>query len=742
MPILSWLPSLDCATVKADLIAGLTVGVMVIPQSMSYASIAGLQFKYGMYSACVPTMIYALFGQSKQLAVGPVAMVSLLVEAGLRGKLTQEECPAWDAAAQEAGKEQYDVCPDAYANLAILTALCVGVMQIAARFLKLGFLVSFLGHPVISGFTSGAAIIIGLSQVKYVLGYSVAKSEFVHETVANLVESVDKTKPVTLCLGLACIFFLFANKAIAQRVRRLSRIGALGPLIACLLTSLLVWLVSPLRDKFEVDHVEFIPSGVMPISFGNWNLSHISQILPTAVSATLIGYMESIAIGKSLATQNGYEIEAGQELFALGISNVVGSMFSCYPVTGSFSRSAVNNATGSRSQFSGLVTSLVMLCTLMFLTPLFYYLPKFTLAAIVISSVIPLVAVGEAMKLWRVRKRDFLLWIVAFLGTLFLGVLVGIGIAVLLSLLIVIHESVRPQIAVLWRIPGTTIYRNFKQETNGSFIPSVFIARIGSSLYFANANYVKDELLTNIRSLHEVNKIEYLVLEMTPVISIDATAIHVLEDIVKELDNNHDIKVAFAMVGNRAYKTMRLAGTLKKIGEHWFFPSVNAAVHFCLQHQRVKKAKRKLTEVEVDCSEAQVATVHPSHISIGNEIGVSNDLHHAYTTVNINLIQDIPMAVSEITSVFQKNQIAVARAQVEPLGHGAVRHTYMVWSVVDTNGHSRDDISDHSYKLTDFEMGRLRSELEISIAEQGVRLRNGNTAGTESRARQLQIVDI
>jgi len=263
-------------------------------------------------------------------------------------------------------------------------------------------------------------------------------------------------------------------------------------------------------------------------------------------------------------------------------------------------------------------------------------------------------------------------------------------------------------------------YRNFKQETNGSFIPSVFIARIGSSLYFANSNYVKDELLMNIRSLDDVNKIEYLVLEMTPVINVDATAIHVLEDIVKELDNNYNIKVAFAMVGNRAYKTMRLAGTLEKIGEHWFFPSVNEAVHFCLQHQRTKKAKRKIMDGQCDCSEAQLVAIaaHPSRISIGNEIGVSNDLHHAYTTVNINLVNDMPMAVSEITAVFQRNHIAVARAQVEPLEDGAVRHTYMVWNTVETNGHGRDDSSDQGYKLTDFEMGRLRSELGITIAQQ------------------------
>jgi sulfate transporter 4 len=636
-------------------------------------------------------------------------MVSLLVEAGLRGKLTEQECPEWyEESAQSAGVEQYEVCPEAYVNLAILTAACVGAMQIISRFLKLGFLVSFLGHPVISGFTSGAAIIIGLSQVKYVLGFSVAKSEFVHVTLANLWDGIAKgnTKPMTLFLGLTWIVCLFLNKKMAQRVKKLSRLGPLGPLIACAAGMLLIWLFEPLRTKYDVKYVGDIPSGIFPVSiqvFTPPSSDDIFKVLPTAISATIIGYMESIAIGKSLATKHGYELEAGQELFALGMSNIVGAMFSCYPVTGSFSRSAVNNATGARSQFSGLVTALGMLCTLLFLTPLFYYLPKFVLAAIVINSVMSLVAIDEARNLWRVRKHDFMLWVVAFLGTLFLGVLVGIGIAVLLSLLIVIYESVRPQIAVLWRIPGTTIYRNVKQETSGTFIPNVFIARIGSSLYFANASFVKDTLQTYVDSFEDVNKTEYLILEMTPVVSIDASAAHVIHDIVSGF-RARGIQIAFAMVGNRVDKTMRRAKLKAYIGEQWFFPSVNEAVRYCLQHQRAKK----LTESDHEALEVDVP---PGRVSLGDEIGVSNDLHHAYTAVCVNLAKDIPTGMSEISAVFQKNSIAVARAQVEPLGDGGAKHAYLVWNIAKAQNEANG-----SQKLTDSEIVFLRSEIEVVIS--------------------------
>merc|ERR1719203_998480 len=216
-------------------------------------------------------------------------------------------------------------------------------------------------------------------------------------------------------------------------------------------------------------------------------------------------------------------------MLALGVSNLIGSVFSCYPVTGSFSRSAVNNQTGAATQFAGMVTSAVMFLTLLFLTKLFYNLPKFVLAAIVMNSVIPLVAFGEAKHLMRVKRHDFVLWVVAFLGTLFLGVLMGILVAVSLSLVIVISESVRPQLTILWRIPGTKIYRSMKQERNGAFIPNVFICRIGSSMYFANASYIKDSLIQYVEDLAEMSPTQYIILAPCPLFSNDSTAVHILE---------------------------------------------------------------------------------------------------------------------------------------------------------------------------------------------------------------------
>lgn len=713
-----WMPRVTLTSLKSDLIAGLTVGVMVIPQSMSYANIAGLQYIYGMYAACVPTLIYAFFGQSAQLAVGPVAMVSLIVEAGLRGVLTEEQCPGWTEAS---GMQQYEVCFDEYASIAMLTAALVGAMQIVASLLRLGFLVSFLGHPVISGFTSGAAIIIGLSQLKYILGFNIEKSQFVYETVGSVLSNIGETKPLPVILGVTCLLYLIINKHVSRKYKkRLGMLGPVGPLIACVVGTVLLFCFPDLKEDFYVSYVGDIPSGLIPFSVGSWDMSMIPKVLPTALTSCLIGYMESIAIGKNLAAKHGYEIEAGQELLALGIANLVGAAFSGYPVTGSFSRSAVNDSTGSRSQLSGLVTAVMMFLTLLFLTPLFYYLPKFVLAAIVMSSVIPLVAYQEAIKLWRVERKDFLLWVVAFLGTLFLGVLAGILMAVGLSLVIVISESVRPQISILWRIPGTTIYRSMKQESSGTFIPNVFICRVGSSMYFANASFVRDVLMGFVSDIKDVNPTEYIILEMTPVISMDSTAAHLLHDLVHDF-RKQGIQVGFAMVGNRAEKTMRKAGLKKFIGDHWFFCTVDDAVGYCLKHQQAKRKKNLSVEGSDVLSKAmskeeEQAMVGMSAARPTNEVGFSNEIHHAWTSVFITVVGSSPELADAIQEIFRRNEVSVVRAQIDPMEEGAARHMYMVQSKATLN------------KLKDLDAQRIRGELLDAITS------STSTVGSETRS--------
>jgi hypothetical protein len=341
-----------------------------------------------------------------------------------------------------------------------------------------------------------------------------------------------------------------------------------------------------------------------------------------------------------------------------------------------------------------------MLITLVALTELFYYLPKFVLAAVVINSIIPLIAVDEAMRLYGVKRHDFILWVVAFLGTLFLGVLYGIAVAVLLSLIIVIFESVRPQITVLWRIPGTTIYRAMKQESNGVFIPNVFICRIGSSMYFANASYIKDTLVQYVTDLQDVNPIKYIILEMTPVVSIDSTAVHIIEDVLTEF-NSRGVQLAFAMVGNRVERTMKKAGMQEHIGEDWFFPTVHDAVRYCLKHQHGSARSRGVTGEATTQDGAQSEPICFDDIKIQhtNEVGVSNNLHPECTVIFITLAKDVPMIMSAITAHFKSNNVTVHKAEIEPLSEEGAKHTYFVKS------------NKTGQQLVDHETDRLREEL-------------------------------
>mmetsp|Transcript_19682 Transcript_19682/g.61930 ORF Transcript_19682/g.61930 Transcript_19682/m.61930 type:complete len:1020 (+) Transcript_19682:100-3159(+) len=620
-PPLTWFPALTFARVKGDVIAALTVGVMAVPQSMSYASIAGLDLVYGLYAAAVPTLIYGFLGGSGQLAVGPVALVSLIVEEGLRSSLSRSECPEFfeDDGESASSTRRFLVedtlastCPDEYARLVHVCMFFVGMLQLGGSIARLGFLVNFLGHPVVSGFTSGAAIVIGMSQVKSWLGVSVPKSQYAYETIADLVGKVARgeAKPMPFVLGLVSYFALWLVRKASQKYpKRFGWLRPLGPLLVCVAALILMICTPTLRDDWHVEVVGLIPSGLPPATIGTVLrrfTSDASRVLPTAASAALVGLLESIAIGKSLAAKHGDDLSSTREMRAVGSANLIGSLFSGYPVAGSFSRSAVANNIGARTPLAGLVTSLFLFMTLVFLPKFARKLPRFVLASIVISSVVNLVAIDEARWLWRVRKADFCLWFLAFAGVLFIGILYGLAIAVVVSLIIVLYESVRPQIAVLWKLPGTMVYRNVKQgETNGQFVDGVLVVRVGSSMYFFNVAYIKDSVLDLARRFDKAMKqtghvsadesdlgsVGYVVIEMTPVQSLDSTAIHMLEDLAKDL-KRRGVHMCLASCGSRVEETFRRAGVQKHIGYEWFHSNVNSAVEFCVRHRAATEALR------------------------------------------------------------------------------------------------------------------------------------------------------
>ncbi|KAL9297428.1 hypothetical protein ACSQ67_023324 [Phaseolus vulgaris] len=533
---------------QVDLMAGITVGVMLVPQSMSYAKLAGLEPIYGLYSGFVPIFVYAIFGSSRQLAVGPVALVSLLVSNVLSGIA--------------------DSTSELYTELAILLSLMVGIMECIMGLLRLGWLIRFISHSVISGFTTASAIVIGLSQAKYFLGYDLDKSSKIIPVVKSIIDGADKGK--------------------SRKYLRFLR--AAGPLTAVVLGTTFAKVFHPPSISLVGDIPQGLPKFSVPKAF-----EYAQSLIPTAILITGVAILESVGIAKALAAKNGYELDSNQELFGLGVSNVLGSLFSAYPTTGSFSRSAVNHESGAKSGVSGIVSGIIMICALMFLTPLFEFIPQCTLAAIVISAVIGLVDYEEAIFLWRVDKKDFLLWTITSTTTLFLGIEIGVLVGVGVSLAFVIHESANPHIAVLGRLPGTTVYRNVKQYPEAYTYNGIVIVRVDAPIYFANTSFIKDRLreyevdVDSSKSRGpEVERIYFVILEMAPVTYVDSSAVQALKDLYQEY-KLRDVQIAISNPSPEVLLTLSKSGLVELIGKEWYFVRVHDAVQVCLQHVQSMK---------------------------------------------------------------------------------------------------------------------------------------------------------
>ncbi len=361
IPMCAWLKTYDWRnTLLSDVIAGLTVGVMIVPQSMSYAKLAGLPVEYGLYSSLVPVYAYALFGTSRQLAVGPVALISLLLNTGLT--IVME-----NAGKTPENTENYE---EIFGTLAIQTSFLVGICYILMGVFRLGFITILLSHAVVSGFTSAAAIIIGMTQLKYLFGYSIPSDKSLHKMFINIFKDIEKFNWRTFLLGTTCVIFLMSLKKIAVKVPKLKFARALGPLIVTVVTIVLQATID--LEKRGIDIVGTIPRGLPRFSGADAvAIEDIGQLSVVVISIVVVGFMESIAIAKQLAGKHNYEIDSSKELVGLGVANLCAGLFSGYPLTGSFSRSAVNNEAGAKSGISAVVTATLVGFVVLFLTPIF-----------------------------------------------------------------------------------------------------------------------------------------------------------------------------------------------------------------------------------------------------------------------------------------------------------------------------------------------------------------------------------
>lgn len=414
VPASEWLRGYRRRDLAGDVLAGLIVGVMLVPQGMAYAMLAGLPPVVGLYASTFPLLVYALFGSSRQLAVGPVAMISLVVLA---------TC----SSIAEPGEP-------AYLGAAVLLALMVGAIQVAMGLARLGFVVNFLSHAVISGFTSAAAILIALSQLKHLLGVPLAPQHSVFGLLAETFARLGEIHVATLAIGLAAIGVLMVSKRWLRRFPAAIVVVAASTLLVCLLR----------LDAHGVKVVGTVPGGLPAIASFDIPLAALTELLPAALTIVFVGFVESISVAQLIATKERLKVRANQELAALGLANVASALFGAYPVTGGFSRTAVNYQAGARTPLASVVTAALVLLTLVLLTPLFYYLPNAILAAVVIVAVAGLIDLRAARRLFRVKRADGLSLVLTFAATLTLGVERGVLLGVGFCLLQFIWRSAHP----------------------------------------------------------------------------------------------------------------------------------------------------------------------------------------------------------------------------------------------------------------------------------------------------------
>lgn len=548
IPILEWLPNYNSSRFKGDFIAGITVSIILIPQGIAYALIAGLPPIYGLYCALVPQLVYAIFGSSRQVAIGPVAMDSLIVATGV-------------STLALAGS-------DSYIAIAILLAFMVGTIQFLLGVFRLGFIVNFLSKPVISGFTSAVALTIGINQFRNLFGVDFVQSDQIQYVLEDIWFTIVDFNFHTTVIGLISVGVIILLRKINKKLP-----NALFVVVVGILT------IRHFGDKFfDVAIVKNIPSGLPSFSLPEFDVSQMKELLPIALTLVMVGYLETISIGKSLeAKQDEYKINPNQELIALGLSNIIGSWFKAYPSTSSFSRSAINQESGATTGMASLVSVAMVLLTLLFLTPLFYHLPKTVLAAIIIVAVFGLVNIKEAIFLWKANNLDFWLLIATFFSTLLFGIEYGIMIGVGLSLIILIFRTSRPYVTELGKVPDSDFYRNKERFTEVILDSDVLVFRFDAQLFYANASYFIETLELMVEE--KGPELKLIVLDAESINRVDSSGVEMLKERIK-FYHKKDILFYFAGVKGPVRDHLFRGKILELITLDHFYMRVNGAVNY------------------------------------------------------------------------------------------------------------------------------------------------------------------
>lgn len=543
LPFLDWIGQVrDPKVLRMDLIAGTTVALVLIPQSMAYAQLAGLPAYYGLYASFLPVIVASMWGSSAQLMTGPVAVVSLLTASTLAGYVA--------------------IGSDEFIALAIMMAFLVGLVQFLLGLFRLGVIVNFLSHPVILGFTNAAAMIIGLSQLNKIFGVHKPRSENFINDIWEVVLQIPDTHIPTLIMGVAAIAIMWGLKKYLPIIP--------GVLVAVVITTFASWLFN-----FSGAVVGEVPQGLPSLKIPRLSWDMAKNLLPSAFVISLVGFMEAISIAKAIASKTKQHIDPNQELIGQGLANMVGSLGQSYPVSGSFSRSAVNFNAGALSGMSAVFTALIVLITLMFLTPLLFHLPQAVLAAVIMMAVFGLINVKAIKHAWQAHVHDGLAAVVTFIATLLFaphldsGIMLGAGLAIGLFL----YRSMKPRVAILGRYKDGTLH-DVKVNTELVTDEKILAIRYDGSLYFANVSFFEDAILEAQAHKPEA---QFIIIVGDGINQLDASGEEVLHHVISRLRDN-GVTVVFSGLKKQVLDTLKRTRLYDLIGGENIFPTADLAL--------------------------------------------------------------------------------------------------------------------------------------------------------------------
>jgi len=541
----AWATTYDTSDAQGDLIAGFTVGIMLIPQGMAHAVIGGLPPIYGLYAALVPLLAYVLFARARHMSIGSSAVEMVVVAAGI-------------GAIAQAGT-------DAYITLAILLTLMVGAIQLVMGLGRLGFVASLLSRPVIAGLTFGAAIIIGFSQFDELLGIDLSQTQYVYLLLYEAIHRLGEIHVLSLGIGVGSVVLLVAIPYVKP---------VLPPALVVVILGILAgWLFA--LEELGVRVIGNIPVGLPRPEVPALSLGDMQRLLPAALALSLVQFMKNVSIGRIFAARHSYTVDPNQILISTGVANIAGSFFRSPPVGGSFSRTAVNEQSGARTPASNLVAAGVIALTLLFLTPLFYYLPMPVLAAIILVAGFSLIDIGELHELLQTSHRDGYIALFTAGCVLVLGIQEGILLGIVATVLDVLYRISRPNMGELGHVPGTRSFRDVERFGETKLLDDILVLRVDASFFFANAEHFKDFILEKSKSDHR--DVRAVVIDGTSINAVDTTAAETLWSVVDSLEER-GIALYFTGLIAPVRKVMIRAGLYDELGRDRFHLDPHQAI--------------------------------------------------------------------------------------------------------------------------------------------------------------------